>query len=613
MTRVMKNVRLQFPRVRALSRVRVGSRGPEVMSKAPLAAATIDQAIRATRPAIGTAIVFSFFINMLGLAGPIYMLQVYDRVLGSRNISTLVALTIILTFLYAVLSSLEMLRTNLLIRAGVLFDNLANPVIFRAVQWATLRHPDPRHVQSLRDVDSIREFYTGAGLIAFCDFPWVPIYILAATALHPLFGILAIGGSIITFTLAFANEKSTRSSLDQASRNALAANNHAVTTFRNSEVIQAMGMLEMLRRRWSKHHEAVLGWQASASNKAGVLIALIKLNRMLMQSLVLGVGAYLAIMRITTPGIMIAASIIVGRALAPVEVAVGNWKTFVGMREAYRRVTGLLSQMPNRSEQMDLPRPSGQLALENVFVRAPGREAPVLKNVSVNMAAGTVLGVIGPSAAGKSSLARAIVGVWPTVSGTVRLDGADLNHWDADALGKYIGYLPQDVELFSGNIAENISRFTEGEDSKAILEAAILAGVHDMIQRLPDGYNTQIGESGQALSGGQRQRIGLARALYGLAPLIVLDEPNSNLDGAGESALIEAIIELKKAARTVIIITHKTNILSIVDYIMVMNDGAVQTAGPRESMLAAIRTPRDVSNPAPAKDLTKKPSIAPAA
>ena len=551
----------------------------------------LSQAMRTARPALITAVVFSFFINLLSLAAPLYMLQVYDRVLASRSIPTLVFLTLILAFVYAVSSALETLRSKVLVRGGVAFDRVANPDVFRAVQRATLQSPSPRHVQALRDVDGVREFYTGQGLIAFCDFPWVPLFIAASFLLHPVYGYMALGAAVFSLILTLTNEWLTRSSLDKASRDAQSANNHSVTTFRNSEVLQAMGMVEALRRRWSKHHEGMLGWQAVASNRAGLVLSLSKFNRMLMQSIVLGVGAYLVIQREVTPGTMIAASIIVGKALAPVDIALAQWKSFTNMRESYRRLSGLLQALPDGVRRMKLPKPSGAISLEGVIARAPGRQVPVLNNITIQIPAGTTVGVVGPSAAGKSSLARVMVGVWPILVGSIRLDGSDLSHWNPEELGNHIGYLPQDVELFSGSIAENISRFDENASEDSILTASRMAGVHEMIQQLPEGYNTQLGESGQALSGGQRQRVGLARALYKMPPVIVLDEPNANLDALGEKALVQAVQEAKKAGSTVILITHKTNILSLVDQIVVMNNGQVSKAGPRDQVLAALAGP----------------------
>lgn len=564
-----------------------------VGKKAPTA---LNAAIRTTRPAFVTAIIFSFFINLLGLTGSLYMMQVYDRVLSSRNLTTLVVLTILIAILYLVSACLESLRTRLLVRAGVRFDEEVNADAFNAVQRASLRQPGPGHVQALRDVDSIREFFTGQGLITFCDVPWVPIYIIAATLLHPWYGVLAIFTALVSAALAFANDRATRPVLDQATKANITAQNQALTTFRNAEVLQAMGMVGRLREKWVKHHYDALGHQAQASDRAGGLMAGIKFNRAFMQSLILGVGAYLAIKREISPGMMIAASIIVGRCVQPIEMAISNWKSLVNMRSAYERVQALLRALPAPGARMRLPDPRGDIAVENLIVRVPTRDMPVLKGVSFTVHAGTVLGVIGPSAAGKSSLARALVGVWPAAAGCVRLDGSDLTHWDPEQLGRFLGYLPQDVELFSGTIAENIARFGD-LDEAGIVAAAQLAGVHEMIQRLPEGYNTQIGEGGQALSGGQRQRVGLARALYGSPPILVLDEPNASLDAAGEQALMTAIRQLKAAGRTVILISHKTNSLGLCDAILVLADGGVQAFGPRDEVLAKVLGPRIVGAP----------------
>jgi len=548
----------------------------------------LTRALRATRPAIGTAIVFSFFINLLSLAAPLYMLQVYDRVLASRSISTLLFLTAILAAAYIVVSVLETLRSKVLIRGGVAFDQVANPDVFRAVQRATIQNPSPRHVQALRDMDTVREFYTGQGLIALCDFPWAPLFIAAAFLLHPIYGWMAVGAAVVSFALTLANDRVTKSTLDKASIDGQGANNHAVTTFRNAEVLQAMGMVEALRQKWAQRHERMLGWQALASNRAGVLLAAIRFNRMFMQSLVLGVGAYLVIIGSVTPGTMIAASIILGKALAPIEMAISQWKAVTGMRQAYQRTSALLDALPTLPERMKLPAPAGALNLEGVSARAPGRQTPVLLNVSLQIPAGAAVGIIGPSAAGKSSLARVIVGVWPAIAGAVRLDGSELSHWPSDELGRHIGYLPQDVELFSGTIAENISRFEAEATEEDILAAARMAGVHEMVQQLPEGYNTQLGEAGQALSGGQRQRIGLARALYRLPSLIVLDEPNASLDSAGEQALMQALTAAKEAGKTIIVITHKPNLLAIVDNVVVMRSGQISAAGPRDQILASL-------------------------
>ncbi|GGF79454.1 peptidase [Azorhizobium oxalatiphilum] len=551
----------------------------------------LDAAVRAARPALGTALVFSLFINILGLTGPLYMMQVYDRVLSSRNIATLVVLTVLIAILYAVCAGLESLRTRLLVRAGLKFDEEINDHAFDAVQRASLRKASASHVQALRDTDTVRDFFTGGGLVSLCDLPWVPIYILFATLLSPWYGLLAVISCLISGALAYANDRATRKLLDQATKANIAANSQATTTFRNAEVLQAMGMVPNLRKRWISSHGEALNWHAVASDRGGTLMAATRFNRMFMQSLILGLGAYLAINREITPGMMIAASIIVGRCIQPIEMAIGNWKAIVNMRSAHGRVQELLRAVPPPAARMRLPDPQGHVQVENLIAHAPGTEFPVLRGVNFALPAGHVLGIIGPSAAGKSSLARILVGVWPVTAGSVRLDGSDLRHWDPEQLGAHLGYLPQDVELFAGTIADNICRFGVRDDAQ-IVAAAQMAGTHEMIQRLPAGYNTDIGENGASLSGGQRQRIALARALYGMPALIVLDEPNASLDAAGEQALNVAVQALKKAGRTVILITHKTNNLGLCDLVLLLNEGSVHGFGPRDEVIAKLLGPR---------------------
>lgn len=558
---------------------------------APKADTALNAALRAARPGLVGAAVFSLFINVLGLTGPLYMMQVYDRVLSSRNLATLGVLTVLVAVLYAVASALESLRTGILVRAGLRFDEEVNAHVFNAVQRASLRRPSSGHTQALRDTDTVREFFTGAGLVSLCDLPWVPIYIAFALALSPWYGLIALLSCVISGLLAFANDRATRPLLDQATKANIAAANQATTTFRNAEVLHAMGMVESLRARWARNHAGALGWHAVASDRAGLLMAATRFNRMFMQSLILGLGAYLAINREISPGMMIAGSIIVGRCIQPIEVAIGNWKTLVNMRSAFDRVQDMLRTLPAPPPRLRLPDPRGDLQVENLIAHAPGTEFPVLRGVSFAVPAGKVLGVIGPSAAGKSSLARLLVGVWQPSAGSVRLDGSDLRHWDPEQLGSHLGYLPQDVELFAGSIADNIARFGARDDAK-VVQAAQMAGTHEMIQRLPNGYNTEIGEAGAALSGGQRQRIALARALYGLPALIVLDEPNASLDAAGEQALIQAVQALKAAGRTVVLITHKTNTLSLCDVVLLLNEGAAHGFGPRDEVIAKLLGPR---------------------
>jgi ATP-binding cassette subfamily C protein len=553
----------------------------------------LRKGIRAITPAFATAVIFSFFLNLLLFVSPLYMLQIYDRVLGTRNLVTLGGITIIAAILLMVWAALETLRSRLLVRAGMLFDERFAAPMFRVVHKGLLRQPGAFSGQYLRDIDVIREFFTGAGLIAFCDLPWFPVYVGVAYLMHPWFAGLAIVGGIVTLFLALLNEVMTRKTLLAASKANMTAGNSAGAAFRNIEVVHAMGMLEAMVGRWGQHHRDVLGLQAQASDRAGAIIAFTKFFRMFLQTGILGLGAYLAVEHEITAGAMIAASIIIGRALQPIELAVGNWKSFLAARESFGRMRMLFHAIGVEPQRMPLPAPKGLLTVENVVAAAPGGKMAILKGVSFKLGAGELLGVVGPSAAGKSSLARVLVGVWQVAAGAVRLDGYELSHWDQQDLGQHLGYLPQDIELFAGSVAENIARFG-GIDDEAVIAAAELAGCHELIQNLPDGYNTNIGDSGQVLSGGQRQRIALARCLYRGPSFIVLDEPNANLDSAGEEALLMAIQRLKAAGTTIVLITHKINILSLVDKIMIMGDGMIQAFGSRDEVLKRLTGPKVV-------------------
>ncbi len=556
-------------------------------SSQALGSTPLDAGMDTIRPAFVTVVVFSFFINILALNGPLYMMQVYDRVLASRNLETLVVLTLIAAFLYAVWAALESLRARILARAGVAFDEAVNAPVFDAVLRLAARQPGSGQAQPLRDLETVRDFFAGAGITSLCDVPWVPIYIACATVLHPLYGVLAVASCVFSGVIAVLNNRSTRHALEQANRASIAATAAATATFRNAEVLKAMGMAGPLRRRWRKVHDDALGWQGQAGDRGAVLVALTKFNRALVQSAVLGLGAYLAIEREISPGMMIAGSILLGRCIQPIEQAVANWKSVVQMRSAYERVQLLLRAAPAPGPRLQLPDARGEVSAETLFIRAPGRDVPVIRNLSFKLPAGASLGIVGPTAAGKSSLARVLVGVWPAAAGSIRLDGSEFAHWDEEQLGRQVGYLPQDVELFSGTVAENIARFAEPDDAH-VVGAARIAGVHEMIQRLPQGYNTQIGEGGVALSGGQRQRIGLARAVYGMPALVVLDEPNASLDPPGEQALAEAMRQLKAARRTVIIISHRPAGLGQCDFILGIKDGTMQAFGPREQTLAKL-------------------------
>lgn len=531
---------------------------------------------------------FSFFINMLALIPSIYMLQVYDRVLQSRSISTLVMLTIIMLVFYVMLGMLEVARSKLLIRIGAQLDMKLNDRVFVASFEKNLKHSGSNAGQAMTDLTTVRQFLTGNGLFAFFDAPWAPIYLLVITLFSPWLGLFSLVCAILLFSLAWLTEMVTRKPLAEAGRMAGSANTFATNNLRNAEVIEAMGMLENLKKRWLSRQLKFLSLQNEASDRAAVISAITKSVRIAVQSLILGGGALLVIEGSLTPGGMIAASILLGRALAPVELAIGVWKQLLSARTSYHRLDELLQEQPPRKPGMDIPRPVGNLVVEGVSAAPPGTQMVVLKQVGFQVASGEVIGVIGPSASGKSTLARLLVGVWPSLAGKVRLDGADVYTWNKEQLGPAVGYLPQDIELFEGTIAENIARFGDVEPAK-VVEAAQLAGVHEMILRFPKGYDTPIGDGGSALSGGQRQRIGLARAMYGNPSFVVLDEPNSNLDDVGEAALVKAVEELKRRGVTVLLITHRTSILTVVDKLLLLVDGAVQLYGPRDQVLATIQ------------------------
>ena len=531
---------------------------------------------------------FSMVCNLLMLVPAIYMLQLYDRVLASMNVSTLLMLTLIVVGLFIVLGFMEAVRSKTLIRLGNELDDRLNGRVFRATYESYLRQGNGNAQQALGDFTNIRQFTTGQGIIAFFDAPWTPIYLVILFLFHWQIGALALVGAFILLGLTFINEWSTSQHIGEANRIASRANAQAASNLRNAEVIESMGMLERVRQRWLTMHREMLFHQTVASERAAVISAITKTMRLGLQSLVLGLGAWLVIQNELTAGMMIAGSILMGRALAPVEMLIGTWKGFVSTRNAHERTSKLLNTFPEQKEPLSLPPPKGRLELAGVYGGPPGSTRPVLGNVSFALEPGDTLGVVGPSASGKSTLARLLVGVWGATSGKVRVDGADVFTWNKEELGPFIGYLPQDVELFDGTIAENIARFGEIDPEK-IVAAAQLTGVHDMILKLPNGYDTPIGAGGMSLSGGQRQRIGLARAVFGNPALVVLDEPNSNLDDVGEAALVNALRTLKQRGATVVLVTHRTNVLSVVDKLLVMKDGQVSLFGPRDQVFAALK------------------------
>lgn len=530
---------------------------------------------------------FSAFINLLYLTPSIYMLQIYDRVLASRSETTLVMISLIVVALYILMGYLEFVRSKVLVRLGNTLDQKMAQRVFTAAFERNLKGRGSNAGAAMNDLTTVRQFVTGNGTFAFFDAPWAPIYLFVIWQFDPLLGIVAIAGVIVLAILAVLNEFLTRKPLGEANQIAQLGNAYATNSLRNAEVIEAMGMLPTLRHRWQVLQTHLLIKQSEASDKASVISAITKTIRLILQSSALGVGGLLVIQGQLTPGMMIAASILTGRALAPVELLINTWKQFSGTRLSYQRLSQLLDEHPPRGTGMSLPRPKGEIHVEQVVAAPPGSQQAVLRGVSLHVQPGKVTTIIGPSASGKSTLARLLVGVWSAQSGKVRLDGADISQWNKDELGPWVGYLPQDVELFNGTLAENIARFGE-IDSEKIIQAATRAGVHEMILRFPQGYDTPIGDAGAGLSGGQRQRIGLARALYGDPSLLVLDEPNANLDDVGEAALVQAVLQAREAGRTVVLVTHRTNILGVSDTLVLLRDGLVAMQGPRQDVLQAL-------------------------
>jgi ATP-binding cassette subfamily C exporter for protease/lipase len=548
----------------------------------------IQQVLLTFRRTFYTVGAFSAISNMLMLVPSLYMLQVYDRVLASRNELTLLMLTLIMLAAYIAMSSLDLVRSFVLVRVGARFDMELNKRIYSAAFEQNLKRVGGNAGQALQDLTNIRQFLTGNALFAFFDAPWFPVYLIVIFVFEPSLGLFALGGTVVLVLLAYINEVVSRKPLAEANTMAIASSNLATNNLRNAEVIESMGMLPNLMGRWFKMHGKFLSLQAEASEKAGTVGAVTKFVQVALQSLVLGLGALLAIEGKITPGMMIAASILIGRALAPVQQVIGVWKSWSSTRSAYERLTALLENNPARPAGMPLPKPLGNLHIETVSAAPPGITVPILKGVTFALAPGDVLGVIGPSGAGKSTLARLLVGVWPAMMGHVRLDGADIFQWNKAELGPHIGYLPQDIELFAGTVGENIARFGD-LDAEQVVQAAKRAGVHEMILHLPKGYDTLLGDGGGGLSGGQRQRLGLARAMYGDPSLIVLDEPNSNLDDVGEQALVQAINDLRQRGKTIILITHRTSIISITTRLLLLRDGAVEMFGPSNLVLNKLQ------------------------
>lgn len=550
----------------------------------------LQSALLACKGSFLTVGFFSLFINLLLLVPSFYMLQVYDRVLTSNSLMTLGMLSLIMLLLMATYGAMEWVRSRILVRVSTRLDLMLNERLYDAsFKQALYSGGIKASAQPLNDLTGLRQFLTSNGLFAFFDAPWLPIYISVMFFFHPWYGWLAVLGAGLLLALAIINERLTSKPLAEANRENISATSFTSKSLRNAEVVASMGMLPSLFALWRKKNNKVLVLQASASERGGALSNTSKTLRMLLQSAILGTGAYLVIDHQITPGLMTAGSLLLGRALAPIDMLIGSWKGFVTARDQYVRLNDLLHVVQNEPARMALPAPKGEVSVEQIILTPPGAFQPSLKGVSFNVLAGTTVGILGASAAGKSSLARALLGIWPTQNGKVRLDGADILAWRREELGPYLGYLPQDIELFDGSISENIARFGV-VDPAAVVEAAQLAGVHEMILRLPQGYDTVIGACG-SLSGGQRQRIGLARAVYGKPRLIVLDEPNSNLDEQGEKALGEALMKIKATGATLFIISHRPGVLAYVDTLLVMNDGHVVAVGPRDQVLAQLQAP----------------------
>ncbi|PVZ60819.1 type I secretion system permease/ATPase [Pseudomonas sp. B1(2018)] len=549
---------------------------------------SLQEALRLCRSSFMSVGFFSLFINALMLVPTFYMLQVYGRVVTGGSLTTLAMLTIILTFLLVTMGLLEWVRSRIMVRVSTRLDVLLGRDVYRASFKRALDSAgQDASAQPLSDLTGLRQFMSGNGLFAFFDAPWLPIYIAVLFLFHPWYGWTAIGCALILLALAWINEQSTGKVLAEANKESIGATLQTNKNLRNAEVIESMGMLDSLMSRWSLRHKKVLQLQSRASDRSGIITSISKTFRLLVQSLILGLGAYLAVSHEINPGLVIAGSVLLGRALAPLDLMIGSWKGFIAARSQYARLNGILDQLKAEPERMPLPAPIGHVTVENLTLGAPGAKTAIIKGIGFNAPAGAMIGVVGPSASGKSTLAKALVGVWKPQHGVVRLDTADIANWDKSQLGPHLGYLPQDIELFEGTISDNIARFGVVDPDKVVL-AARTASVHEMILMLPDGYDTVIGEGGINLSGGQRQRIGLARAIYGSPRLIVLDEPNAHLDEVGERALALALQQIKLTGATVFVIAHRTSILAQLDRLLVMNAGTISLYGPRDQVLAQL-------------------------
>lgn len=542
---------------------------------------------------------FSGIANLLMLAPTLYMLQVYDRVLVSRNELTLLAVSIITLVLLAVMAIAEWMRSRVLVKAGMRIDDMLSTRVFQASFDASLSPQADRQSRAFSDLTELRQFITGNGVFAFFDLPWAPIYTAVLFLMHPLLGWLAVAFAVVQGGVAWWAHHQAKQPNESLLRLQGDELRFLQSKLRNAETVESMGMFAGLKRRWWNRHAAVMAQHEATHSKHHRAIALSKFIRYCQQSFMLGAGALLVIDGQLTPGAMIAANVLGTRALAPIDMMVSSWKAFLSARSAYRRLEALLEQHPPRDPALQRVPPSGHIALRGVCATAPHRTTPILQDIDLDFQPGSITVVIGPSGSGKSTLARVIVGIWPQVQGDVLLDARPLDGWSRDALGPHIGYLPQDVELFDGTIAQNIARMGD-EDAPRIIEAAQITGLHPVILRFPKGYDTPMGEAGQLLSGGQRQRVALARALYGKPAIVVLDEPNANLDDAGEAALQHALAAIRAEGKTVVVISHRPGVLAVADRIVVLQGGRVHDQGPRDDVLRRLQAARPATPAVPA-------------
>ncbi len=554
--------------------------------------------------------IFSMVANLLMLTPTIYMLQVYDRVMLSQSTGTLIAVSLITLFFFGVLTFAEWSRSKLLVSSGVRLDELLSKRLFHASYEAYLNPEVSNPSRSFNDLTEVRQFLTGNGIFAFFDAPWAPIYIAVLFMLHPWLGFMAIGFGLVQAVLAWWGSQATKPAQAEASKSQQDVGGYLQSKFRNAEVIESMGMVSHLYRRWSERNAKAMGSALNAQAVSGRVVAWSKFVRYTQQSLALGGGALLVIQGELSPGAMIAANVLTTRALAPIDLMVGTWSGFLSAKEAYVRLRDLLQAHPLRNKPLLGIVPKADVVLKDVVASAPGRKEPILKGVSALMPTGTVTVVLGASGSGKSTLARVLLGIWPHSSGDVLLDGQAILNWDRMELGPHIGYLPQDIELFDGTIAENIARAGQVVSEK-VIAAAEASGLHQMILRFPKGYDTPMGEAGGLLSGGQRQRIGLARALYGEPALVVLDEPNANLDDEGEAALVRAVQGLKAKGKTVVLISHRPGIVGVADRLLILHQGSVQASGPRDGVLAALQQQREAAQAAQAAQVAQVAQVAP--